>query len=117
MTWFLAALSLFHLVVAAGALARGVRISTAEGRAAWRSQRLRTIAWAVCWSFPLVALGCVATAWRLNASADPHLAGPLVLAPIAWLFAMGFVFAVVDIWEDGIFGNALRRADDPADPA
>lgn len=107
MTAFLTALSIFHLCISAGALGRGIRMTTAEGRAAWRSKRLYAFTLVVAWTYPLIAGGCVALAWQAHHGVDAHVAGPLMIAPLAWLLVMGFVFAAIDVWEDGIFGNAL----------
>jgi len=117
MTLLLAALSVFHLVVATGALALGVRMSTAEGKAAWRSPLLHRVALAIAWSYPLVALVCMPMAWRSASSADPHFAPVWAIAPLIWLILEGFAFALIDLMEDGVLGNALHpRGERPGDP-
>lgn len=109
MTALLAALSIFHLVASTGALALGVRMSTGEGKSAWRSPLLRRAAMAIAFFYPLVALVCVVMAWRTAASADPHFAPLWAAAPLIWLVLKGLGFALIDVLEDGVFGNALYR--------
>jgi hypothetical protein len=117
MTLLLSALSVFHLVVTAGALALGVRMSTPEGKAAWRSALLHRVALAIAWSYPLVALLCVPMAWRTAAGADPHFAPLWAIAPLIWLVLEGLAFALIDLMEDGVLGNALHpRGERPGDP-
>ena len=107
MTALLAALSVFHLIVSTGALALGVRMSTGEGKSAWRSLLLRRVAMAIALAYPLVALGCVAMAWRTAAGADAHFAPLWAIAPLVWVVLTGLAFALIDVLEDGVFGNAL----------
>ncbi|MBU6374014.1 MAG: hypothetical protein KJS97_14905 [Alphaproteobacteria bacterium] len=109
MTALLTALSVFHLFVGTGALALGVRMSSGEGKSAWRSPLLRRIAMLIAWTYPLIALGCVAMAWRTALGADPHYAPLWAIAPLIWLVLKGLAFAVIDVLEDGVFGNALYR--------
>lgn len=109
MTALIAALSVFHLVVSTGALALGVRMSTGEGKSAWRSLLLRRVALVIAFAYPLVALVCVVMAWRAAASADPHYAPLWISAPLIWLVLKGLGFALIDVLEDGVFGNALYR--------
>lgn len=115
MTALLTALSVFHLFVGAGALALGVRMSSGEGKSAWRSALLRRVAMAIAWTYPLVALACVAQAWRTALGPDPHYALVWAIAPLLWLLLKGLAFAVIDIIEDGVLGNALYRADERPD--
>lgn len=109
MTALLTALSVFHLFVGAGALALGVRMSSGEGKSAWRSPLLRRVAMAIAWTYPLVALACVALAWRTALGPDPHYALVWAIAPLVWLVLKGLAFAVIDVLEDGVLGNALYR--------
>ncbi|MGE0740858.1 MAG: hypothetical protein AB7O98_05900 [Hyphomonadaceae bacterium] len=102
------AFSLFHLVVGVASLGLAVRLLTAEERAHWRSERARLAAEVLCWVYPLLAFASASIAWRSYHAGEAH-AFPLMLAPIAWLIAMGVVFAVVDFAEDGILGNARRK--------
>ena len=115
MTALLTALSVFHLFVGAGALALGVRMSSGEGKSAWRSALLRRVAMAIAWTYPPVALACVALGWRTALGPDPHYAVLWAVAPLLWLLLMGLVFAVVDVVEDGVLGNALYRPEERPD--
>lgn len=115
MTALLTALSVFHLFVGAGALALGVRMSSGEGKSAWRSLLLRRIAMAIAWSYPPVALAGVVMAWRTAVGTDPHFALLWAIAPLAWLILKGLAFAVIDVLEDGVFGNALYPPGDRPD--
>jgi hypothetical protein len=109
MNALLVALSVFHLVASTGALALGVRMSTGEGKSAWRSLLLRRAAMAIAFAYPLVALVCVIIAWRAAGSADPHYAPLWIAAPLLWLVLKGLGFALIDVLEDGVLGNALYR--------
>lgn len=99
------AFSAFNLVVAAASLGSAVRLMTRAERVRWRSKTLLILAAILAWTFPAAALAGVATAWT-HFHAGELDSIPIILAPIAWLFAMGLVFAIVDFAEDGILGNA-----------
>jgi len=109
MTALLAALSVFHLVVATGAFALGMRMASGEGKAAWRSKLLRRAAMLIAFAYPVIAIACVGLAWRSYDSADGHFALPWMIAPLGWLLLKGIGFAALDVLEDGVFGNALYR--------
>lgn len=99
------AFSAFNVVAAAASLGTAVRLMTGPERARWRSKRLLTLAAILAWTFPAAAFAGVATAWS-HFNAGQADAIPIILAPIAWLMAMGLVFAIVDFAEDGVLGNA-----------
>lgn len=98
----------FNLVAAAASLGGAMRLTTREERARWGSKRLLMLAAFLAWTFPLAAALGVAMAWG-HYQAGEHDAIAIILAPIAWLVAMGAVFAIVDFAEDGILGNARKR--------
>lgn len=110
MTLFLALLSLFNLALAAGASGSAVRLATAQGRAAFASRRLYWVAGVLCWTLPLVAVGATMGGWAVWRSGAEGLVAPLLLAPLAWLVAMGVLFGVVDLAEDGVldFGGGPK---------
>jgi hypothetical protein len=105
MTIILWAMTLFHVAAGLGGLSAGLRLVSAEERAHWRSKSALLVAQLLCWIYPALAFVSVSWAWRVHAAGEAH-AFPLMLLPIAWLFVMGLVFAVVDFAEDGILGNA-----------
>lgn len=115
------ALSLFYLFAGAGALAAGMRLVGPEARRAFASRRLHWIAVGFCFSFPVAALAGMSLAWfmfaqpSIQAGIQAGIQGgqhaPLAaLAPLAWLVALGALFAVVDVAEDGVmdFGRGPR---------
>jgi len=105
------AFTAFNLVVAVASLGQGVRLMTRDERAHWRSKTLLTLAAILAWTFPIAAIAGVWLGWS-HYHAGQHDAVPLVLAPLAWLIAMGIVFAIVDFVEDGVLGNARARTPD-----
>jgi len=107
---FLTAFSAFNLSLAYAGLRRALRLGTPEGRAWWASGRLHAIAMFAAWTLPGVCGIATGAAWRLAFSAS-HWAAPAILAPIAWLLAMGLFFAIVDVAEDGVldFGRGPKR--------
>ena len=98
---FLIAFSVFNLLAAAGAAAAGVRLLAPEGREGWASRRLLAISQVMCWGLTLIGVAATLAAWAL-APGQPRYA-PLILVPIAWIVAMGVIFAIVDFAEDGVF--------------
>lgn len=108
MTIILAAFTLFHLAAGLACLGAGLRLVSAEERAHWRSKPALLAAQLLCWVYPVLAFVSARWAWRAFEAGQAH-ALPLMLAPIGWLFVMGFVFAVIDFAEDGIIGNARTR--------
>jgi len=104
----LAMFTLFHLVVSAACMGLGVRLFTEEERAHWRSPAALRVAQVLCAGYPFAALAGALFAWRAYAT-GAHYSVPVMLAPILWLVVMGVVFAVVDLAEDGILGNARSR--------
>lgn len=108
---FLSAFTAFNVVAGLVALIRGLRLWSPTARDAWRSTRLYYLAiWIAC-SLPIVALVCTLQAWRAWGAGEAS-AGPTMVAPLAWLVAMGIVFAVIDIAEDGQldFGKGPRKS-------
>lgn len=102
------AFTLFHVVVGAASLVLAVRMLTPQERELWRSPVALLIAEFLCWIYPIAAFVGARSAW--NAYNDGHhLAMPMLLAPILWLVLMGFIFAIVDFAEDGIWGNTRRE--------
>jgi hypothetical protein len=108
MTIILTAFTLFHLAAGLGSLGTGLRLLSRDERALWRSKAALVVAQLLCLVYPVLAFVCVSWAWR-DYAAGAAYAVPLMLAPIAWLFVMGLVFAIVDFAEDGIIGNARSR--------
>ncbi|MDX2237073.1 MAG: hypothetical protein NW203_05880 [Hyphomonadaceae bacterium] len=101
----LLAFSLFNLAAAAACVAAAFRLLQPEERAAWRSRRLLAIAAVLTWSFPPAALAATAWAW----SAGGAHATLIALAPLGWLIAMGVIFAIVDVAEDGVLDFGRRK--------
>lgn len=104
------AFTLFNIAAALASLGQAVRLLRASERAHWRSRTLYGLAIAIAWSFPIAALAGVMLGW-LHFQQGARDAIPLLLAPIAWLFVMGVVFAIADFVEDGVLGNARRPGD------
>lgn len=104
----LTAFTLFHLAAGVGSLGTGLRLLSRDERALWRSKAALLVAQLLCLVYPALALVCVIWAWR-DYAAGIAFAVPLMLSPIAWLFVMGLVFAIVDFAEDGVIGNARLR--------
>lgn len=102
MSLFVTLLSLFNLALAAGASGSAVRLATAQGKAGFASRRLYWLAGLLCWTLPPVAVASTLGAWAAQRSDVPGLVAPLLLAPLAWLIAMGLLFAIVDLAEDGV---------------
>ena len=98
---FIAIFSAFNLFAAAAGAGAGMRLLTADAKAAWASKNLYRIALAMCWGIALSGVLGTILAWTMWRS-DAHWA-LFVLVPIAWLIAMGIVFAIVDFAEDGVF--------------
>jgi|CXWL01.1.fsa_nt_gi hypothetical protein len=107
MTVILWAFTVFHCCVGLASLRQAIGLLTPSERAHWRSQSALLTAELLCWVYPVIALASIKAAWDAYAD-DHHLAMPILLAPIAWLVFMGVVFAVVDLLEDGVLGNARR---------
>jgi hypothetical protein len=105
----LTAFTLFHLVAGTASLGMAVRLLTDEERARWRSKRGLLIAESISWVYPALGLIFAGLAWA-DYAAGRHEAVPIILAPLAWLIAMGVVFAIVDFAEDGILGNARIKS-------
>jgi len=105
------AFTAFNIVVAIASLGQAARLMTREERAHWRSKTLLTFAALLSWSFPIAAVAGVWFGWS-HYNAGQLDAVPIVLAPIAWLIAMGVLFAVVDFVEDGVLGNARANTPD-----
>jgi hypothetical protein len=101
MTVFLLAFTVFNVCLAAVAWRRALRLATPDGRAWWASARLHAIASFAAWTLPLICAGATGLAWTLDGDAR-HWSGPVILAPIGWLLAMGLFFAIVDVAEDGV---------------
>jgi hypothetical protein len=110
MTMFLAAFSLFNVVLGYAALRRAMKLGTEEGRAAWASARLHAIATFGAWTLPLACILATAFAWALEAP-DRHWAPAIILVPTGWLVVMGAFFAIVDVAEDGVmdFGRGPKK--------
>lgn len=110
MTVFLLAFTAFNIVLGFVAIRRAERLLTAEARAAWASRRLHGIATFAAWTLPVVCIAATASAWAFEAE-HPHMAPLILIAPIAWLIALGVVFAVVDVAEDGVldFGRGPKK--------
>lgn len=109
MTVFLWCFTIFNFMASAGALARAVRLGTREGKVQWKSAHLYRVALGAAWTFPVVAFAATALAWSAQSGGDAHFGAAIIVAPVAWLFLMGAIFAVVDFAEDGILGNAFRK--------
>jgi hypothetical protein len=103
------AFTLFHLVVGLASLGLAVRLLTPVERAHWRTPWVLLVAEFLCWLYPIIAFVSVKSAWQALAAGQHH-ALPMLLSPIAWLIVMGIAFAVADFAEDGVLGNARRRA-------
>lgn len=98
MQLFLTVFTLFNLAAAGAAFRVVATLALPDAPKQWASQRLFLIARVGCWGLGMIALWATAAAWAFG----PDLA-PVILAPIAWLLAMGAVFAIVDFAEDGVF--------------
>jgi hypothetical protein len=105
---FLTAFSVFNLFAGAAAAAKAVHLATPEGRERWASQRLYRVASALAITLPLVALCGTGLAWLGWRNGEAG-AAPWVLAPVLWLILFGILFTLVDLAEDGILGNGLKR--------
>jgi hypothetical protein len=105
----LAAFTAFHFLVGIASLALAVRLWLPEERALWRSRAALLVAELLCWIYPIAAIASVRVAWREFSAGAEAAAFPPILLPIGWLILMGAVFAVVDLMEDGVLGNARRR--------
>jgi hypothetical protein len=112
---FLAAFTVFNAFLGLVAVRRAGKLTTAEGRAWWQSQRLYAIACFAAWSLPVICVLATVGAWLLHGDSAGHWAAPTILAPVGWLLAMGAFFAVVDVAEDGVmdFGRGPRKGSTP----
>lgn len=95
---FLIAFSLFNLCAASAAWNGIVNLDRMHGPKGWQSKRLYVISKTAAWGLLLLALWSTAAGWAFSPDG-----APLLLLPIAWLFASGVVFAIVDFAEDGVF--------------
>ena len=102
------AFTLFHLISGAASVLLALRLLTAHERAHWRSPASLFAAQLMSWIYPIVAVVSVRAGWGAF-NEGHHLTLPILLAPIGWLIIMGVIFAVVDLLEDGVLGNARRR--------
>jgi hypothetical protein len=102
---FLVLFTIFNALVGLAALQRAFKLSTPQGRARWASARLYGIAVLVAWTLPILCIAATLGAWYLWTAAAGHHAGPVMAAPVGWLLVWGLLFAIVDIAEDGIWGN------------
>lgn len=110
---FLAAFSVFNVLLGYAALRRAERLMSREERAAWVSPRLHAIAAFGAWSLPVICVAATGAAWSMEAG-DSHWAPLVIVTPVAWLLAMGVFFAIVDVAEDGVSDlgrGTLRRKD------
>jgi hypothetical protein len=109
---FVTIFSLFNVCASVAGAGAGMRLLTAENKAAWASKRLYVIALAMAWGMAALGLGASAIAWALWPR-DPRYA-LFTLVPALWLIAMGFIFAAVDFAEDGVFdfGRGPKRDQD-----
>lgn len=104
---FLIGFSAFNLILALMAAQKAARLLRPTGKARWASARLFGLAVFIAVSLPIVCLAAIGAGWSL--SAQSHFAAHLAIAaPVAWLLAMGALFAAVDFLEDGVIGNALK---------
>lgn len=109
MTVILWAFTLFHLVVGVACAGAAIRLLAPTERRLWRSPVALIVAELLVWIYPVAAFVGARSAWQAYEAGHPF-ALTMMITPIAWLFVMGLVFAVVDFAEDGIIGNA-RAAD------
>lgn len=108
---FLAAFSVFNVLLGYAALRRAEKLMSREERAAWVSPRLHAIAAFAAWSLPVLCAFATGAAWSME-EGDRHWAPAVILAPVLWLLAMGAFFAIVDVAEDGVSDlghGTLRR--------
>lgn len=97
---FLIAFTIFNAVAGLGGLLRALGLFMPQEQERWKSKRLYQLALGIALSLPVCAVVFTAQAWAAWGVRD-HGAGAWILAPLAWLIAMGVIFAVVDFAEDG----------------
>lgn len=97
---FLIAFTIFNAVAGMGGLLRALALFMPQEQERWKSRRLYQLAVFIALSLPIFALLFTAQAWA-SWSVQDHRAGGWILGPLAWLVAMGIVFAIVDFTEDG----------------
>jgi dipeptide/tripeptide permease len=110
---FVQAFSAFNAFAGLAGLIRALRMWSPTQREAWKSTTLYYFAIAIAASLPLVALCFTMLAWQALGAGDTGAAGPLILAPLLWLIAMGVIFATIDFAEDGRidFGKGSNGGD------